>query len=169
MTRSTTFGVPTRSAVLFVVVVVVFVGLAVLTFDTDVGAVTWTLRVLGALVWLYFAGKLAQRDIIAKKADGPQDIDHVPFDRWTWIHTSAGALLGLWSVPFLLVVVPITIGWEFFERYVPGFGEKETLVNRVVDVLGAWVGWLVLAGLVALLESKGLPWVTAGSGSIAGF
>jgi hypothetical protein len=53
--------------------------------------------------------------------------------------------------------VVITIGWEFFEKYVPGFGEKEILANRAVDVVGAWVGWLALAALVTLIEGKGLP------------
>lgn len=167
--QATLFGVPTRSAVLFGVVVVVFFGLVVLTFDRGVGGATWTLRWIGAAVWVGFALYLGFRDIVAKKGGGPEDIDHIPFDRWTWIHTGAGALLGLWSVPFLLVVVPVTIAWEFFEKFVPGFGEKETLANRFVDVVGAWVGWFAFAAVVALLESKGMPLLLPADGAFLHF
>jgi hypothetical protein len=151
--------VPWRSAVLFLVTVVIGLAAAILTFDTVVGPFTWVLRIAGTLAWLVFAGYLGYRDIIAKKGAGPGDIDHVPFDRWSWIHATAGAVFGIWFVPFIVVVV-LTIGWEFFEKYVPGFGENETIWNRLVDILGAWVGWFLLAFLVYLLEGEGLPLIT---------
>jgi uncharacterized membrane protein len=150
------FGVPWRSAIIFVVVVAIFLAAILATLDPDVGTLTWAIRIIGTIAWLIFAGYLGYRDIVKKKGGGPEDIDHVPFDRWSWIHISAGAVFGVWSVPFVVVVV-ITIGWEFFEKYVPGFGEKEILANRAVDVVGAWAGWLALAALVALIEGKGLP------------
>lgn len=155
-TSTSPFGVPWRSAIIFLVVVVVGLAASLATLDPDVGTLTWILRVLGTLAWLLFACWLGYRDIVTKKGDGPTDIDHVPFDRWSWIHASAGAIFGIWFLPFIVVVV-LTIGWEFFEKYVPGFGEKETLANRAVDVIGAWIGWLLLAGLVVLLEGEGLP------------
>jgi uncharacterized membrane protein len=154
--RTSPFGVPWPSAIIFCGVVVV--GLVALwaTYDRDVGTLTWILRIVGTLTWLVFAGWLGYRDIITKKGGGPGDIDHVPFDRWSWIHATAGAVFGIWFVPFIVVVL-LTIGWEFFEKYVPGFGEKETFANRTVDVLGAWLGWFLLAFLVFLIEGEGLP------------
>lgn len=150
------FGVPWRSAILFVIVVGIFLALMLLTFDQGVGTLTWVLRWAGAAAWVAFAGYLGYRDIISKKAGTTEDIDHIPFDRWTWVHATAGALFGLWSVPLLLVAI-ITVAWEFFEAYVPGFGEKEILLNRVVDVAVAWIGWLLLALAIGLLEGSELP------------
>ncbi|UVJ37837.1 hypothetical protein [Arthrobacter sp. CJ23] len=152
------FGVSWRSALLFVAVVAGFLLLSLMTFDPKVGTLAWVIRIVGTAVWLGFAGYLGYRDIVQKTGDGPQDIDHVPFDRWSWIHASAGAMLGFWSVPFVLVAV-ITVAWEFFERYVPGFGEKESFANRVVDVVGAWIGWVLLALLIAWVESDSVPFL----------
>ncbi len=152
------FGVPWRSALLFLAVVAGFLLLSLMTFDPKVGTAAWVIRIAGTVVWVAFAAYLGYRDIVQKQGNGPQDIDHVPFDRWSWVHASAGAMLGFWSVPLVLVAA-ITIGWEFFEKYVPGFGEKETLANRVVDVLGAWLGWVLLALLIATLENDPVPFV----------
>lgn len=150
------FGVAWSSAILFAVTVAVFVLLGLATFDPEVRAVTWVLRIVGTAAWLVFAGILGYRDIIAKKGDGPTDIDRFSFDRWTWVHATAGCMLALWGVPLPLVAV-ITIAWEFFEKYVPGFGENEVLWNRVVDVVGAWLGWLLVAALIAVIEGDSLP------------
>lgn len=158
------FGVPWRSAALFTLVVGIFLAASLLTFDPDVGLASWLLRIAGTVAWVGFAGYLGYRDIINAKEGGQADIDHVPFDRWTWIHATAGALFGLWSVPFVVVVV-ITIAWEFFEKYVPGFGEKETLSNRAVDIVGAWIGWFALALLISYVEAKSLPVVIPAEGS----
>lgn len=152
------FGVPWRSAVLFAVVVAVFLAASLATFDPDVGTLTWVIRITGTVVWVAFAAYLGYRDIITKTDGGPSDIDHVPFDRWSWIHASAGAMFGLWTVPFIVVAV-ITVAWEFFEKFVPGFGEKETLANRSVDVVGAWVGWIVFALLIAAIEGDAVPFL----------
>jgi hypothetical protein len=155
-TAHSPFGVPWLSAALFTVVVGVFLTVSLFTFDPDVGLASWLLRVAGTAVWVGFAGYLGYRDIVTNKGGGQGEIDQVPFDRWSWIHAAAGALFGLWLVPFALVAV-ITIAWEFFEKYVPGFGEKETLANRAVDIVGAWIGWFLLALLISYVEGKGLP------------
>lgn len=116
--KNSPFGVPWSSAIGFAVVVVVFVLLSLATFDPEVKTVTWVIRILGTTAWVVFALILGYRDIIAKKGDGPTDIDKFAFDRWTWVHATAGCMFGLWGVPLLLVAV-ITIAWEFFEKYVP--------------------------------------------------
>lgn len=156
--KNSPFGVPWASAIGFAVVVLVFLGLSLATFDPRVSTVTWVIRITGTVAWVVFALLLGYRDIVAKKGDGPQDIDRVAFDRWSWVHATAGCMFGLWGVPLLLVAV-ITIAWEFFEKYVPGFGENEILANRIVDVLGAWIGWTVVAVVIALIESDQVPFL----------
>ena len=156
--RTSPFGVPWSSAIGFLVVVLLFAGLSLATFDPRVGTLTWVIRVVGTLAWVAFALVLGYRDIIAKKGDGPQDIDRSAFDRWSWVHATAGCMFGLWGVPLLLVAV-ITVAWEFFETYVPGFGENEVMANRVVDVLGAWLGWTLVAVGIALIEADSVPFL----------
>ena len=150
------FGVPWSSAIGFAVVVVVFFLMSLATLDPQVKAATWVARIVGTTAWVVFALILGYRDIVTKKGDGPQDIDKMAFDRWTWVHTTAGCMFGLWGVPLLLVAV-ITIAWEFFEKYVPGFGENEISWNRVVDVVGAWIGWTAVAVVIALIEADAVP------------
>jgi hypothetical protein len=154
--KNSPFGVPWPSAIGFAVVVTLFVALSLATFDPQVKTVTWVIRIVGTAGWVVFAIILGYRDIVAKKGDGPQDIDKVAFDRWSWVHATAGCMFGLWGVPLLLVAV-ITVAWEFFEKYVPGFGENEIIWNRVVDVLGAWLGWTLVALLIAVIESDSVP------------
>jgi hypothetical protein len=154
--KSSPFGVPWSSAIAFAAVVAVFLALCLATFDPQVRTLTWIIRVVGTLAWVIFAVILGYRDIVQKKGDGPQDIDKVAFDRWSVVHATAGCMLGLWGVPLLLVAV-ITIAWELFEKYVPGFGENEIIWNRVVDVVGAWFGWAIFAVLIALIEGDSVP------------
>ena len=68
--------------------------------------------------------------IINKTTEGR---DTIPFDLWTIMHTLAGVVFGLWYVPLVFVLVTV-IWWEAFEFSVKGFGEKEAIINRVVDV-----------------------------------
>lgn len=154
----TVFGVPLRSVILFGAVILCFFVLMVLTFDRDVGDFTWVLRWVCTAVWLGFAAYLARRDIVHKKAGTNNDIDRVPFDRWSWIHATAGALMGLWLIPFTLTLI-ITIAWEFFEKFVPGIGESEIFLNRLVDVGVALLGWVVFAFLIVQIEGGGMPFL----------
>jgi hypothetical protein len=154
------FGVPWSSAIAFAVVVLVFFLISLATFDPQVKTHTWVIRIAGTVGWLIFAIVLGYRDIVTKKGDGPQDIDKTAFDRWSWVHATAGCMFGLWGVP-LLVVAVITIAWEFFEKYVPGFGENEIIWNRVVDVIGAWIGWTIVALVIAAIEGDSVPFFWA--------
>ena len=77
---------------------------------------------------------------------------------WTTIHTSTGIVLGLWLTPFL-VVAALTVSWEILEISVPGFGDEEINGNRLIDIAVAWVGWLLAAGLSALVSSQPLPFI----------
>jgi hypothetical protein len=81
-------------------------------------------------------------------AGGEGETDATPFDRWSISHAGAGVVFGVWFVP-LWAVLAMTIVWELFEVYVPGFGESEIMRNRVVDVGSAVVAWLVIV-LVAM-------------------
>jgi len=52
---------------------------------------------------------------------------------------------------------------------VPGFGDKEVFSNRVVDILVAIVGWLVVAGIVSLGTSDpniAIPWLAPADQSL---
>ena len=88
----------------------------------------------------------------------PLNRDAQPFDLWTIAHTTLGLVMGAWGVLGLFVVI-FTIGWEIFEWKVPGFGETESPLNRVVDVGVAVGGWLIVAGLIALLTHTSIPWL----------
>lgn len=86
-----------------------------------------------------------------KKTNDPSR-DATPLDRWTIIHTGAGVVFGLWSVPLLYVLIAV-IFWECFEFAVAGFGDQEVILNRVVDVVVALLGWLVVV-LVAMVITR---------------
>ena len=77
--------------------------------------------------------------------------DQKPCDKWTIIHTLAGVVFGLWYVPLVYVVITV-LWWEVFEATVKGFGDKEVILNRVVDMGVALGGWLlmVVAALIFL-------------------
>jgi RHS repeat-associated protein len=67
---------------------------------------------------------------------------------WTTIHTSFGVLMGIWQVPFPLVMLS-TILWEGVEITAPGFGDHEINGNRLMDIGVAWAGWLVASSITA--------------------
>ena len=78
--------------------------------------------------------------------------DVTPLDRWTIIHAGAGVVFGLWFVQ-LLYVLNVVIFWECFEFAVASFGEQEVILNRVVDVVVAILGWLVVVGAMAITRA----------------
>ena len=87
----------------------------------DQPAGVWALRVALMLGGVGYTIFLIIREAGQRRA-GNSDSDNSPFDLWTIAHTTAGLVMGAWGVPFPLVVV-FTIAWEFFEKYVPGFGD----------------------------------------------
>ena len=72
-------------------------------------------------------------------------IDRGTIDYYTLVHFSAGLAFGAWCMPLWWVVI-VVVGWEFYEAYVPGWGENEKLSNRIVDISVALIGWLLVAG-----------------------
>ncbi|MBI1258152.1 MAG: hypothetical protein GC204_11835 [Chloroflexi bacterium] len=88
------------------------------------------------------------------------DDDRTPtiFDPWTIVHTTAGLVMGAWGIPFPLVAL-FTVGWEVYEYLVPGFGDTELAANRATDVIVAWVGWLIVAAIVAAVSHTPIPWL----------
>jgi hypothetical protein len=83
---------------------------------------------------------------LVKKSD-PGSIDSKPIDRWSIVHCGAGVVMGLYAVPFLVVVL-LTVLWELFEMLVPGFGDTEIAANRITDLTLAWAGWFVFRLIV---------------------
>jgi len=135
------------------------IGVALLTTSlTNQPGWVWALRVITMVAGVGVAIFLIVREK-ARAGDGlPPDRDSTAFDLWTIAHTTAGLVMGAWALPGPLVLL-YTIGWEVFEFNVPGFGDKEIMLNRVVDVAVACVGWLVVAGLVAIATGQQMPWL----------
>ncbi len=128
----------------------------------------WAVRIALMLAGVGYVIWLIMREISRRKSGLGASRDDTAFDLWTIAHTTAGLVLGAWGIPFPLVVV-FTVAWEFFEMYVPGFGDKEVFSNRVVDILVAIAGWLVVAGIVALGTSDpniAIPWLAPASQSL---
>lgn len=72
-------------------------------------------------------------------------------DIWTIAHGFAGVVFGLWFVPFWLIAA-LTVLWEVFEYLVPGFGEKEIMINRAIDVGIALALWATVVLVVMLVQ-----------------
>ena len=81
---------------------------------------------------------------------------------WTTIHTLTGVIMGLWQVPFPLVMA-FTMLWEGLEISVPGFGDEEINGNRLTDIGVAWLGWAVFAGMSAAVTKQPFPFGVRGS------
>jgi hypothetical protein len=81
--------------------------------------------------------------VIPKKPNTGGTTDSTPIDRWTLAHTGSGIILGIWYFP-LWAVLALTIIWEVFETKVVGFGDKEIIKNRLVDIGVAVVGWALI-------------------------
>ena len=86
-------------------------------------------------------------------------------DSWTFVHTTAGLVMGALGIPFPLVAL-FTAGWELYEYLVPGFGDTELMANRIVDIAVAWVGWIIVAGIVAALSQTAIPWLLPSTQSV---
>ena len=82
--------------------------------------------------------------------------DDTPFDKWTISHTLAGFVFGVWYLPLVFVLITV-IWWEAFEFSVTGFGEKEVILNRVVDMGVALAGWLVVVVIAMLISGADFP------------
>lgn len=93
--------------------------------------------------------------------------DSVLFDIWTIVHFLAGPFFAL-CLPFIWMFIIVT-AWEIMEYYTFGFGEFETLENRIVDILVAVVGWWVII-IIFKKTRKDIPWISsmnaAGNGGV---
>lgn len=155
---------PMRTWLSWVLGAVFLVGAIALAWVTEDGpdpAVGWH-QVLkwGALALLVAAVifRLILEGTVSKPPPGqPPRWDKQLFDPW-WssIHTLTGVVLGLWLVPFAIAAL-LTVLWEVFEIAVPGFGDEEINGNRLFDLLLAWVGWFLAAGVVCWQLGLSLP------------
>lgn len=97
---------------------------------------------------------LGAYDFLIKKSSKGRDSK--PFDPWTIIHTFAGVVFGFWYVPLVYVLITV-IWWEAFEFSVKGFGEKEVILNRVVDIGVATLAWLVVVIIGLTITGADFP------------
>ena len=132
-------------------------GLLIAPIEDQPGNV-WVLRVLAFLIWVGMGVALILREKRMAARGEALDRDTTAFDLWTIPHTWAGVVFGIFGLSFPFVA-GLTILWEVFEWLVPGFGETESLSNRVVDVAVAWGAWLLVAGAVALITQTPMPWL----------
>jgi hypothetical protein len=144
------------AAIVFWVVAIVLVLVSVPL--TNIPTWVWVLRIALVVIGVALAIGLILRERYRKNQGLTEDRDTTPVDLWTIAHTTAGLVMGAWSVAGLLVAI-FTIGWEIFEYTVPGFGDKETFANRVVDVAVAWIGWILVAGIVAAATGTAIAWL----------
>lgn len=79
--------------------------------------------------------------------------DSRPVDIWTIAHGFAGIVFGIWFVPLWLIVA-LTVLWEVFEAVTSGIGDKEVIINRVIDVGIAIALWAAVI-LVTVLVQQG--------------
>ena len=161
MANSESTSVPWTSWILFGLFVAVGFVLFYFLHRNGVPAVVrWTVTGLWVLVTLLLGSADLEGDPIGlrKLLQGlfQGKIDSGAVDRWTISHTGAGLVFGVWLLP-LLLVVPLVVAWEMFEWAVPGFGENESILNRVVDVSVAVLGWLLVIGIAHLLWHVPFP------------
>ena len=115
------------------------------------------LSVLITIIYLGGALYLIIEDLIRGNLD-QFETDSVLFDIWTVIHFLAGPQLAL-VLPFVWMFI-ILSGWEVFEAFTVGFGETETIGNRIVDVGVGVIGWWILI-LIFKKTRTDIPWISS--------
>lgn len=136
----------------FAVLVVLGIGLIWLTRQKGVLALWAQLAV--TIPWVVGTVIMGLNDIVYDN-EKPGVNDRTPFDRWTMSHIFVGAVFAVWYIPFWAVIA-MTLVWEAFEYYIPGFGDKETMVNRAVDVVGAWVMYAICVIVIMGTRQPGI-------------
>jgi hypothetical protein len=124
----------------------------------DQPAWVWALRIVMVFGGIALVVLLVRRVLRLEALGKLPDPEHSPIDHWTLAHAAAGMIIGAWGIPALLGLL-FTIGWEIFEYVVPGFGDKEIPSNRLIDLLVAWGGWILIAGLIGLITRAPIPWL----------
>lgn len=127
------------------------VGIILMTHGNVVNS---TLRWVVTIAFLVFTAALGAYDFFIAKDSATRD--DTPFDKWTISHTLAGVVFGVWYLPLLFVLITV-LWWEAFEFSVTGFGEKEVILNRAVDMGVAIVGWLVVVVFAMLITGADFP------------
>jgi hypothetical protein len=94
--------------------------------------------------------------LIDKLSKDVENIDATPLDRWTIPHTLAGVVFAVWYVPLIYVLFLVFL-WECFEFSVTGFGEKEVILNRVVDMGVAVGAWLITVFVIMGVAGVSFP------------
>lgn len=117
--------------------------------------IAWVLYTVILGIYDFLMGGGSMRAARLEKA-ARGEIDTVAFDRWTISHGGAGLVFGIWYMPLLWVAILVVV-WEFFEFFVPGFGEKEIILNRLVDIGIALVLWLVVVLIVMAATGAAFP------------
>jgi hypothetical protein len=75
-------------------------------------------------------------------------VDQAFFDIFNIPHFLFGVVMGLSGLPLVEMLLAAVV-WEVFEKTSTNFGEKESYINRLGDLLMATGGWFLMRGLVA--------------------
>jgi hypothetical protein len=129
-------------------------GILIMTHRPEIpGSLRWGVTLAWVVLTLLFG---LYDFVVAKGATARGETDATPFDRWTIVHGLAGVVFGLWYIPLFYVLTVIVI-WEAFEFAVAGFGDQEVIMNRLVDIGVALVGWLIVVLLAVAIEGTTFP------------
>ncbi len=136
-------GIPWQSWLLLAVTLAA--GFAIFYFTFGIVLEPW-LRWGVTLSWLGLTVGFSIYDLWFQ-TPRPGSVHETAVDRWTIVHTGAGVVFGAWYLPVWAVLL-FTLFWEFFELHVKGFGDREIIQNRVVDVAVALFGWWLVVSVV---------------------
>jgi hypothetical protein len=140
------------------IVLVIMLGFGFGVFYATYGLVLpeW-LRWAVTIAWLVGTAGLGIYDFGINK-NPARNRDTILWDPWTYSHGGAGLVFGVWYMPFVYVLL-LVIVWEIFEHAVPGFGNREVIANRAVDVGIALFLWLAVVLVASLATGADFPWI----------
>jgi hypothetical protein len=151
MADGTDTGVPWYGWLILAFHLIVTIGILWMTHSTVVPpTVAWI--VTG--VWALGTAIMGLVDFVISR-DSP-DVDATAFDRWSIVHTAAGIVFGIWYIPLIFVLIVVFL-WECFEFSVTGFGDQETILNKLTDMGVAVVGWGVVILVLMLTTHAPFP------------
>jgi RHS repeat-associated protein len=155
---------PPRNATPWLVVSSIALGAAALSFlvfsfvtgGLATSALAWAYRLTATAGWAVLGYYRTHKDFGlfgGKKAD-PTGRDKPAFDQWSWVHTLTGVLAGVWGGPLglgiTLSLLGATVAWEGVEWAGPrGWGDEESKVNKLTDIVVAMLGFLAVKALFA--------------------
>ena len=146
-------GVPWYGWLILAFHLIVTIGILWMTHSLIISA-TMVWLVTG--VWALGTAGMGLIDFVLSR--NSPNVDATALDRWSVSHFAAGIVFGFWYIPLLFVLIIVFI-WECFEFSVTGFGDQETMLNKLTDMGVAVLGWAVV--VVVLMVFKHAPFPLA--------